>query len=212
MKEGDMSIQKMSEIEIVVKKELIKIVYETFMKGNDYEFPIMIINNSEGKIISQHDVKIICDDPGIKIIPIKEVVLTGTTAVMAQFCDRTKERNVVCTESIIRYDTPLEFNISIDEMSSKNRLNPKDIFKINMEPTHGENFIKKELENKLEKGKSEIEINVVYIVSAGDYSDYKIYGIYSTKEKAEYAKKLFDADEIEEWDIDDLDEWKKNRI
>jgi len=31
----------------------------------------------------------------------------------------------------------------------------------------------------------------IYIVSDGDYSDYHIIGIYSTREKAEYAKSLY---------------------
>jgi hypothetical protein len=52
----------------------------------------------------------------------------------------------------------------------------------------------------------------VYIVSEGEYSDYHINGVYSTKEKAEFAHKLFgigeDWDgkpvEIEEWELDAL--------
>ena len=42
------------------------------------------------------------------------------------------------------------------------------------------------------------------LVAAGYYSDYHLCGIYSTQEKAEYAKKLYDADEIEEYALDEL--------
>ena len=44
----------------------------------------------------------------------------------------------------------------------------------------------------------------VYLVSDGEYSDYSILGIYSTKEKAEEALALYAAKYIEEWEIDVL--------
>jgi hypothetical protein len=44
---------------------------------------------------------------------------------------------------------------------------------------------------------------IIYIVSDGSYSDYEIEGIYSTREKAEEAKVLFNADnDIEEREVD----------
>lgn len=43
----------------------------------------------------------------------------------------------------------------------------------------------------------------IYLVSEGSYSDYHICGVYSTKEKAEEAKKLFGSgSDIEEHDLD----------
>ena len=45
----------------------------------------------------------------------------------------------------------------------------------------------------------------VFIVSSGSYSDYHILGIYSTREKAEHAKKLYASDnEIEEFNLDEI--------
>lgn len=47
----------------------------------------------------------------------------------------------------------------------------------------------------------------IYIVSDGDYSDYHIIGIYSTREKAEYAKNLYLAkNKIRETTLDYLPE------
>lgn len=45
----------------------------------------------------------------------------------------------------------------------------------------------------------------VHLVSRGHYSDYSIYGVYSTAEKSEYAKKLFASDnDIEEMELDEI--------
>jgi hypothetical protein len=44
-------------------------------------------------------------------------------------------------------------------------------------------------------------VTTIYLVSDGEYSDYSVLGVYSTMEKAEYARKLYAAtngiDEIE---------------
>ena len=40
-----------------------------------------------------------------------------------------------------------------------------------------------------------------YVVTTGEYSSYSIRGVYSTREKAEYAAKLFRGD-VEEFEID----------
>jgi len=51
----------------------------------------------------------------------------------------------------------------------------------------------------------------IYIVSDGNYSDYHIKGIYSTREKAEYAKELYLAEnEIWETTLDYLPEHPNN--
>ena len=46
----------------------------------------------------------------------------------------------------------------------------------------------------------------LYVVTEGEYSDYHIVGIYSTKEHAEKVKKyyngLYDYPDIEEWELD----------
>ncbi len=43
----------------------------------------------------------------------------------------------------------------------------------------------------------------IFLVSSGSYSDRATDGLYSTMEKAEEAKKLFNADnDIEEWELD----------
>jgi len=48
-------------------------------------------------------------------------------------------------------------------------------------------------------------LSKVFIVISGSYSDYHLVGIYSTKEKAEYAKKLYASNnDIEEYVIDDF--------
>jgi len=45
----------------------------------------------------------------------------------------------------------------------------------------------------------------VYLVTDGEYSDYQILGIYSTREKAEHAKELWNAkNEIEEFKLDEM--------
>lgn len=48
---------------------------------------------------------------------------------------------------------------------------------------------------------------IVFVVTAGSYSDYRVCGIYSTREKAERAKDVFNADnDIEEWTLDEMPE------
>ena len=43
----------------------------------------------------------------------------------------------------------------------------------------------------------------VYLVTDGDYSDYRVRGIYSTPELAAAAQRLHNADnDVEEWDLD----------
>ena len=42
----------------------------------------------------------------------------------------------------------------------------------------------------------------VYLVTHGEYSDYKVHGVYSTRRKAAYAQKLFAADRIEAFELD----------
>jgi hypothetical protein len=45
----------------------------------------------------------------------------------------------------------------------------------------------------------------IYMVASGEYSDYRVLGLYSTMEKAEYAHKLYNADsEIDEIELDYL--------
>lgn len=52
----------------------------------------------------------------------------------------------------------------------------------------------------------------VYVVTSGEYSDYRIVGIYSTEDKAQRVMDadrgdidLYDEYRIEEWDIDEID-------
>jgi len=45
----------------------------------------------------------------------------------------------------------------------------------------------------------------VYVLTAGDYSDYHIVGVFSTKEKAQEFKKLFPAEWNDEYYDDDYD-------
>ena len=50
----------------------------------------------------------------------------------------------------------------------------------------------------------------IYAVSQGEYSGYEIFGLYSTKELAEEAKKLFASDNgIEEYELDALPAHRK---
>lgn len=45
----------------------------------------------------------------------------------------------------------------------------------------------------------------LFVVTSGEYSDRKITGIYSSKDKAELAQKLFATEnEIEEWELDSM--------
>ena len=48
------------------------------------------------------------------------------------------------------------------------------------------------------------EPTTIYLVSDGEYSDYTVLGIYSTKEKAQEAMELYAANYIEEFEIDYL--------
>ena len=49
------------------------------------------------------------------------------------------------------------------------------------------------------------ELNKIYMVSTGCYSEYRVVGVYSTIEVAEYARRLFNStNEIEELTVDDL--------
>ena len=46
-------------------------------------------------------------------------------------------------------------------------------------------------------------MTIIYLVTNGSYSDYCVLGVYSTKEKAEHAKRLFAADNgVEEYKLD----------
>lgn len=48
----------------------------------------------------------------------------------------------------------------------------------------------------------------IYIVTDGSYSDYRILGAYSTKELAEKAIVLYNADNpVEEWNVDAFPDW-----
>ena len=47
----------------------------------------------------------------------------------------------------------------------------------------------------------------IYIVTDGDYSDYSIRGVFSTKEKAEHAKAFYNSrNDLEEYEVDSLPE------
>jgi hypothetical protein len=48
--------------------------------------------------------------------------------------------------------------------------------------------------------------NPIYLLTAGEYSDYHIIGVYSTKELAEEAESLFPDSEIEEKELDFIPE------
>lgn len=54
-------------------------------------------------------------------------------------------------------------------------------------------------------------MTIIYVLTSGEYSDYSIEGVYSSKEKAEIQKVLFDwkwvnglsdSSRIEEWELD----------
>ena len=50
-------------------------------------------------------------------------------------------------------------------------------------------------------------MSLVYAVTDGSYSDYHVIGVYSTQKRAEYAHRLYRADnEIEVWVVDELPE------
>ncbi len=46
----------------------------------------------------------------------------------------------------------------------------------------------------------------IYVLTEGDYSDYSIIGVYSTKELAEEAQTLYKYSQIEEYDLDNIPE------
>ena len=46
----------------------------------------------------------------------------------------------------------------------------------------------------------------IYVLTEGDYSDYHIVGVYSTKELAEEAQSLYKDSQIEEYDLDNIPE------
>jgi hypothetical protein len=46
----------------------------------------------------------------------------------------------------------------------------------------------------------------IYILTAGDYSDYHIIGVYSTRELAEQAQFLYRDSQIEEYSLDNIPE------
>jgi len=46
----------------------------------------------------------------------------------------------------------------------------------------------------------------IYVLTEGDYSDYHILGVYSTKELAKEAQFLFKDSDIEEYDLDNIPE------
>lgn len=47
-------------------------------------------------------------------------------------------------------------------------------------------------------------MTTIYLVTTGDYSDYHVLGAYSTKTKAERAQDLYQAYDIEEYELDDM--------
>lgn len=47
-------------------------------------------------------------------------------------------------------------------------------------------------------------MTTIYLVTDGSYSDYHICGVYDTQEKAELAKNILHADEIEEFELNDM--------
>lgn len=56
-------------------------------------------------------------------------------------------------------------------------------------------------------------MSLVYAVTDGEYSDYKVIGVYSTQKRAEYAHRLYRADnEIEVWVVDELPEHPRNHL
>ena len=50
-------------------------------------------------------------------------------------------------------------------------------------------------------------MKTVYILTEGDYSDYHIIGVYSTKELAEKAQFVYDDSMIEEFALDDVPDY-----
>jgi hypothetical protein len=47
----------------------------------------------------------------------------------------------------------------------------------------------------------------IYVLTEGDYSDYHIVGVYSTKELAKEAQSLYEHSQIEEYDLDNIPEY-----
>ena len=49
-------------------------------------------------------------------------------------------------------------------------------------------------------------MKTIYVLTEGNYSDYHIIGVYSTKELATEAQSLYEYAQIEEYDLDDIPE------
>lgn len=49
-------------------------------------------------------------------------------------------------------------------------------------------------------------MKTIYVLTEGDYSDYRIIGVYSTKELATEAQSLYEYAQIEEYDLDNIPE------
>lgn len=47
-------------------------------------------------------------------------------------------------------------------------------------------------------------MKTIYLVTHGDYSDYGVLGVFSSKAKAELAQKLWAADSIAEFELDEM--------
>lgn len=50
-------------------------------------------------------------------------------------------------------------------------------------------------------------MNTIYILTEGDYSDYHVIGVYSTKELAEKAQFVYEDSQIEEYALDDVPDY-----
>ena len=55
-------------------------------------------------------------------------------------------------------------------------------------------------------------MNTIYIVTSGEYSDYRIVGVFSTKEIAQLAIGAGHGDEIEEYEIDKYADYARRGI
>lgn len=49
----------------------------------------------------------------------------------------------------------------------------------------------------------------VYLVTSGEYSDFRVIGVFSTPEKAEIAKRELDGDDVDERELDDMFGWQE---
>tara|TARA_R110000868_G_scaffold199857_1_gene446954 strand:+ start:161 stop:529 length:369 start_codon:yes stop_codon:yes gene_type:complete len=50
-------------------------------------------------------------------------------------------------------------------------------------------------------------MSIIYVLTEGDYSDYHIVGVYSTKELAEKAQFVYEYSSIEEYSLDNLPDY-----